>query len=144
MWVSLSSSLSCSEMTDSRSLYWNYILFCLLYSTAHGAVDAVLAYSSAELGTVTGSNASSALYVLYTLCALLLAKPVLRRLGPKHSIFCGLCGMLAYVASFFIAIQTPEYADVIFTLGGVCGGLGAGLLWPAQVRTASTQLFCLT
>ena len=121
-----------AENLDSSNQYWNYILFCVLYSTAHGAVDAVLAYSTAELGSTIGSNGSFALYILYTASALLLAKPTLRKLGPKNSIFVGLCGMLIYVASFFIAIQTPTYANMIFTTGGVLGGIGAGLLWPAQ------------
>ena len=121
-----------AENLDSKNQYWNYVLFCLLYSTAHGAVDAVLAYSTAELGSTIGSNGSFALYILYTTSALLLAKSALRRLGPKNSIFCGLCGMLIYVASFFMAIQIPSYANMIFTTGGVFGGIGAGLLWPAQ------------
>ena len=121
-----------AENMDSSNQYWNYVLFCVLYSTAHGAVDAVLAYSTAELGSTVGSNGSFALYILYTTSALLLAKPTLKILGPKNSIFVGLCGMLIYVASFFIAIQTPTCANMIFTTGGVLGGIGAGLLWPAQ------------
>ena len=129
-----------TENIDSSSLFRNYILFCLLYSTAHGAVDAVLAYSTTELGDTAGSNGSFALYILYTVSALLLAKPVLRKLGPKYAIFCGLCGMLVYVASFFIAIQTPSHANAIFTTGGICGGFGAGMLWPAQVMTFSVKM----
>lgn len=120
------------EIIETGKLYWNYILFCSLYSVAHGAVDAVLAYSTAELGNDIGSNGSTGLYVCYTISAFLFAKPILRLVGPRTSIFCGLCGMLLYVASFFMAIQIPRGANALFTIGGVFGGLGAGLLWPAQ------------
>lgn len=121
-----------SENSESSSLYWNYVFFCCLYSSAHGSVDAVLAYSTSELGDETGSNGSAGLYISYTVSAFFFAKPILKILGPRNSIFCGLCGMLLYVASFFIAIQTVEYANFVFTAGGLLGGLGAGLLWPSQ------------
>lgn len=117
---------------DSRSLYWNYILFCFLYSCSHGAVDSVLAYSTAELGDIVGSNGSFSLYICYTFSALLLAKPLLRVLSPKNSVFCGLCGMLCYVALFFLAIRNLYYAPYIFILGGCLGGIGAGIIWPSQ------------
>lgn len=121
-----------SENSESGSLYWNYVFFCCLYSAAHGSVDAVLAYSTSELGDEAGSNGSAGLYISYTISAFFFAKPILKILGPRNSIFCGLCGMLLYVASFFLAIQTVEYANSVFTVGGLMGGLGAGLLWPAQ------------
>lgn len=121
-----------SENTESSSLYWNYVFFCCLYSVAHGSVDAVLAYSTSELGDEFGSNGSAGLYISYTVSAFFFAKPILKILGPRNSIFCGLCGMLLYVASFFLAIQTVEYANFVFTTGGLLGGLGAGLLWPSQ------------
>jgi MFS family permease len=121
-----------SENTESRSLYWNYVFFCCLYSAAHGSVDAVLAYSTSELGDEIGSNGSAGLYISYTVSAFFFAKPILKILGPRNSIFCGLCGMLLYVASFFLAIQTVDSANFVFTAGGLLGGLGAGLLWPSQ------------
>jgi hypothetical protein len=117
---------------DSSRLFWNYVLFCFLYSCSHGAVDSVLAYSTAELGDVVGSNGSFSLYICYTFSALLLAKPMLRVLSPKNSVFCGLCGMLCYVALFFLAIRNLQYAPYIFVLGGCLGGIGAGIIWPSQ------------
>jgi MFS family permease len=128
-----------ADSEDSGRLYWNYIAFCCLYSTAHGAVDAVLAYSTTELGELIGSNGGAGLYICYTASAFFFAKPILRRLGSRNSIFCGLCGMLLYVASFLLALQNPAYANSIFTTGGILGGLGAGLLWPAQGAYFSTS-----
>lgn len=128
-----------ADSEDSGRLYWNYIAFCCLYSTAHGAVDAVLAYSTTELGELIGSNGGAGLYICYTASAFFFAKPILRRLGSRNSIFCGLCGMLLYVASFLLALQNPAYSNSIFTTGGILGGLGAGLLWPAQGAYFSTS-----
>lgn len=117
---------------EKHDIYWNYILFCVLYSIAHASVDAVLAYSTAELGNIIGSNGSFCLYIFYTASALLLAKPVLRYFGAKNSLFIGLCGLLLYVFSFVLSIQLPRYASIVFTIGASIGGLGAGLLWTAQ------------
>ena len=128
-----------ADSEDSGRLYWNYIAFCCLYSTAHGAVDAVLAYSTTELGELIGSNGGAGLYICYTASAFFFAKPILRRLGSRNSIFCGLCGMLLYVASFLLALQNPTFANSIFTTGGILGGIGAGLLWPAQGAYFSTS-----
>lgn len=116
----------------SASLKRNFWLFCIFYSIIHGAVDAVLAFSAAELGTKLGSLGGTVLYIFYTCSALLLAKPCLDFFGAKSSVFIGLIGLLVYVSGFFLAILLPAVASYIFLIGCGIGGVGAGLLWTGQ------------
>lgn len=112
----------------SRNFWW----FCIFYSVIHGAVDAVLAFSSAELGTNLGSLGGTVLYAFYTSSALLLAKPCLQLCEAKSTVFFGLIGLLVYVTGFFFAILFPEASSIFFLSGCAVGGIGAGLLWTGQ------------
>lgn len=121
------------QMTIARRrLYRNFIFFCLFYSITHATVDGVLAFATAELGKKLGGDSGFALYLSYTLSALLIAKPCQRYLGPKNAVIVGLYGMLVYVGSFFLAIMIPSCAFPIFLTGASVGGIGAGVLWTAQ------------
>eukprot|EP01031_Cornospumella_fuschlensis_P033034 gene33034-39962_t len=110
----------------------NFWCFCILFSIVHAAVDAVLAFSAAELGTKLGSSGGFTLYIFYTTSAFFFAKPLLQWLGAKQAVFLGLLGMLTYVASFFLSILFPTWALYLFLVGAGIGGLGAGVLWTAQ------------
>eukprot|EP01038_Epipyxis_sp_PR26KG_P004711 gene4711-6614_t len=114
------------------SLYYNFLFFCFLYSIAHGTVDAVLAFSSAELGEKVGSEGGFMLYIFYTFSALFIAKPILNKFKSKRTVWLGLLGMLAYVVSFFFGLVSKSLAVIIFPLGGAIGGIGAGILWTGQ------------
>jgi hypothetical protein len=112
-------------------LFINYLLFCILFSITHATVDAVLAFSSAELGTGLGSSAGFSLYIGYTVSALLFAKPVLNQLESKNSVLLGLTGLLLYVLSFFIAVWIPNISFVFIigaSLGGICGNVRYSIL----------------
>jgi hypothetical protein len=140
------SVLGCANAEETRtsvSLFRNYMLFVVTFCVVHASVDAVLAFSTAELGFDLGSRANFLLYLFYTFSALFLAKPVIHYMKSKKSVFIGLLGMLIYVTSFFIAVsiritgnrEIGEYnasQNVIFCLGACCGGVGAGILWSAQ------------
>ncbi len=117
---------------ESTKLYKNFLGFCALFSIAHATVDAILAFSAAELGTGLGSASGFALYLFYTLSALFVAKPFLKLFGSKQSIFFGLSGLFCYVLSFFLAVEQPSTKYPVFLTGAVVGGIGAGILWPAQ------------
>lgn len=100
--------------------------FCWLYAV--DAVDAVLAFSSAELGPQLGSLGGFTLYMFYTTSTLLVAKPVLRRLGSKNGVLFGLIGMLAYVTTFLLATIFDRSAAPVFITGCVIGGV----LWTSH------------
>lgn len=119
-------------MDDSSTLKKNYLYFCAFYSLVHAAVDSVLAFAVAELGTKVGSLGGSVLYIFYTASTLFLAKPCVQFLEAKTTVFLGLVGTLFYVAGFFLAILIPSAASVIFLIGCSVGGIGAGLLWTGQ------------
>lgn len=117
---------------NASSLKSNFWLFCIFYSVIHGAVDAVLAFSAAELGTNLGSLGGTVLYVFYTCSALLIAKPCLQYFESKNTVFLGLVGLLIYVLGFFLAILVPSAAPILFLSGCAIGGIGAGFLWTGQ------------
>ena len=112
---------------SSVQLMANWKVFVFLFCVTHATVDSVLAFSTAELGFVAGSDGSACLYLFYTFSAFFLAKPVLRQFGAKHSVLIGLVGMLIYVMSFFIALMadTSEAGkSAIFMIGASLGGIG--------------------
>ena len=94
-------SLLTGDMEHS-SILRNFIVFVILFCSTHATVDAILAFSSAELGLTLGSRGSFVLYLLYTLSALLIAKPAVARLGAKNGVIVGLIGLMCYVSSFFL------------------------------------------
>ena len=122
------------ESEEAGDLYFNFISFSVLYSITHACVDAVLAFSVAELGSRVGSFGGFSLYICYTLSALFIARPILLHVNSKTVVLFGLAALLVYVLSFFIAIMDDSSAETVFVIGSCIGGLGAGCLWTAQVR----------
>jgi hypothetical protein len=120
--------------SEESRLLRNFLFFALFFCITHASVDAILAFSTAELGYELGSRGSFVLYLLYTLSALLLAKPMVARLGAKNGVLFGLCGLICYVVSFFIALNTEHEGaqEGIWILGAAMGGIGAGVLWTSQ------------
>lgn len=110
----------------------NYLFFCTFYSIVHAAVDAVLAFASAELGTNLGSLGGFVLYIFYTVSALILAKPVVQLLKSRRCVFMGLISLLIYVFGFYLAILIPSMQGIFFITGCAIGGIGAGILWTGQ------------
>lgn len=132
--------LAGTDSSEGLRLYANFIGFCMLFSISHATVDAVLAYTTAELGSLIGSDSGFTLYIVYTFSALLLAKPTLRTVGPKYGVAIGLCCLLFYVGAFLLALLMPANAFGIFISGAAVGGVGAGVLWTSQESTSpSTQ-----
>lgn len=121
-----------SKASSSMSSMRDYIIFCILYSVTHATVDAVVAFSTAELGAILGSYGGFALYISYTMTSLLLAKPFLHSVGPKNSLIVSQICSLVYVLSFFISIADSQYAPPVFIIGAIVGGIGAGFMWTAQ------------
>jgi hypothetical protein len=124
------------ESEEAGALYYNFVMFSVLYSITHACVDAVLAFSVAELGSRIGSFGGFSLYICYTLSALFIAKPVLKHLNSKLVVLFGLSALLCYVMSFFIAIIADKSAENVFVIGSCIGGFGAGCLWTGQASYA--------
>jgi MFS family permease len=124
------------EANDRHSVVFvqrNFFVFSLLFSVTHGTVDTILSYAAPELGGGTAGASGSLLYAAYTLTALLFARPLLRLVPSHRVVLFGLLGLLLYVCSFFVSLLlSASTAFAVFSVGGVIGGVGAGLLWPAQ------------
>ena len=114
------------------NLHYNFINFSILFSLVHATVDAILSYSSSELGPQIGSYSSFILFGTYTLSSLLFAKPFLRTFSTKCGVLFGLAGLLIYVITFLISLLIPEISLVVFSIGSLIGGITAGILWTSQ------------
>eukprot|EP01035_Chromulina_nebulosa_P027608 gene27608-36332_t len=91
------------NIKEKRKTFFNFLVFCFLFSVSHATVDGVLAYSSAELGVEIGSAAGFTLYIFYTLSSLCLANPVLYFANSKTGL---LIGMDVVQTSFlFVELQ---------------------------------------
>lgn len=120
------------------------MLFSFFYSIVHAAVDCVISFSSAELGSWLGAYGGFTLYLFYTLSSLVCAKPAMRWLeSSKRVVLVGLLCLCLYVSAFFLALLLPRYHDVVFLTGAAIGGVGAGLLWMSQgvYYTVNASLF---
>eukprot|EP01040_Poterioochromonas_malhamensis_P006017 gene6017-6466_t len=128
----------------SQQLMMNFALFSLFYSIVHAAVDCVISFSSAELGSWLGAYSGFTLYLFYTLSSLICAKWTMRWFASsKRVVLTGLLCLCLYVSAFFLALLLPRYREAVFLTGAAIGGVGAGLLWTSQgvYYTVNASLF---
>ena len=58
---------------------------------------------------------------------------IVKELGPKNALVCGMALYCAYVAAFGVAtIADESWISIIAACGAILGGTGAGFLWTAQ------------
>ena len=133
----------------------NFAGFAACFAANHAAGLACLALAAAsELGESAAAEQTAALYLAYTLAALLFAAPLTRRLGSKRAAVAGAALFCAYVGCFWVALvafsDADEEEDVptdnnsgsdnsyrnngipVLVLGAALGGAGAGVAWTAQ------------
>ncbi len=119
---------------ESRRLWLNFLLMCIFFSLNHGCVVSCLAYASSILGDTLGAYGSGALYICYSLTALLAAKPVVAMVGPQTGLMIGVTGYCIYIGGFLFAAVVSALAWPVFLLACIIGGTAGGILWPSQGR----------
>jgi MFS family permease len=123
---------SVPEKTEDFNPLHNFLKFSLTFSLTHATVDGILIYATAELGKDLGAVSSGLLYFLYSFSALLYSRSYLRSKGSKHALMFGMFSLLTYVTTFLLAVAIPSIKWYVCVPGAVVGGVGAGVLWPAQ------------
>jgi len=131
----LSSSPSSSE-TSIRQIHNNFLLMSFLFSANHGSVVSCLSLAIARLGDL-GAWQSGALFLSYTLSALLGATHLVKTVGARDALRLGMWLYCIYVGCFVVATATSASflgsgRDVVVILAALIGGIGAGFLWTAQ------------
>lgn len=80
-------------------LWRNYIWFCVLFSSSHGATTATLALSASFIGEESAGVANGTLYIAYGLTALLVAMPIMRCFRVREVLAAALFLACAYSIS---------------------------------------------
>jgi len=126
-----SSTVGNSGPFSGRGAWREFMPFAVLFSINHGTVTTTLSLASSLIDSTDAGLSNGLMYLLYASTTLLLAVPVLRRLGVKRTLVLAMALFASYVGAFLLAmIEAVELPAV--TIGGVLGGIAAGLLWTTQ------------
>ena len=129
------SSLSPTEpnRAAAQRTFHNFVVMSVLFSANHGCVAACMALATARLGS-TGAWQSGILFLSYTLSSVLGATWIVKKLGSRDAILCGMSLYCAYVGCFWLATRVDdlEKKRVVAYIGAAVGGIGAGFLWTSQ------------
>jgi Major Facilitator Superfamily/Ion channel regulatory protein UNC-93 len=71
-------------------------------------------------------------YATYSISGLLGSTYVVKEVGSRNALVCGMALYCAYVSAFWVATIWRDWQTVAAAMGGVLGGVGAGFLWTAQ------------
>ena len=116
---------------SGRGAWREFMPFAVLFSVNHGTVTSTLSLASSLIDSSNAGLSNGLLYLLYASTSLLLAVPVLRQLGVKRTLILAMALFAMYVGAFLLAmIEAVELPAAL--IGGVLGGIAAGLLWTAQ------------
>jgi hypothetical protein len=125
----------------------NFIRMSLLFSANHACTVSCLSLATAQFGAAVGAWQSGILYIFYTASGLFGATYVVKTLGDRNALICGMALYCIYVATFWMAstIQGDHDDDddddddehhrrqrLIAYIGAAIGGIGGGFLWAAQ------------
>ena len=94
----------------------------------HGTQQAV-----ARLGDL-GAWQSGVLYLTYTISSVSGATYVVKRLGSRNALILSNAIYCVYIGCFLVATSFPQIQIFSAISGAAIGGIGAGILWTAQVK----------
>ena len=95
--------LAVTAPAEARKLLLNFVLMSVCFSLNHGTVSAVIALSTALLGTGLGSVNLGTLWLMYVITAMVFATAIIGAVGPKGGLLLGTLGYCLYVLSFLVA-----------------------------------------
>jgi len=120
------------QAADLRSQFRN---FCILFSINHGAVTMPLAFATSVLADSSVANSGNGVLFIMTMFGTLFVGPqALSAIGPQEAVMAGMALYTLYVAGFALACSLedgPALTATFIAASGI-GGIGAGMLWPAQ------------
>merc|ERR1719456_1519657 len=103
-------------MLDDSALFSNFMRMAFMFAINHGCVTAVLNLAVILIGKQAGSYQSGALYVMYTLTALLLSTPILSILGSRKGLIIGSATYCVYVISIPLAIAAGSSQGALYAI----------------------------
>ena len=111
-----------------------FIQLAVLFACNHGVVAAIISLASAALGEDLGGATLAILCTVFTVTSLLVGTPAVHLLGPQRCLAAGAALYTVYVSSFLVLDLLPptSWAAPFAVFGAALGGVGGGLLWPAQ------------
>lgn len=107
----------------------NFLVATLLFALNHGTLTAVLQLSSSSLGVRLGGVSSALLFGFYTISSMLLAAPVVHRLGSVWGLAGGCLGTCCYTFVFLACRLFPHARWPLAIVGSTLGGLSSGVMW---------------
>jgi hypothetical protein len=111
----------------------SFTIFSFLFAANPSSALACLSLATARLGSA-GALSSGVLYLTYTLSSVMGATYVVKKLGSRNAMIVGMSLYCCYVGCFWAAVSFPNIAVIAVVSGASIGGIGAGILWTAQVR----------
>ena len=122
-----------TPLLDARYNPWrDFLLFTTSFSCNHAAVTTTLALSGTVLGTSLAGTGNALLFVFYGITAGLTSFGVIDRFGPTRACSIGMCLYCFYVGFYTWAQADSQLAHGLVVVGGILGGISAGILWAAQ------------
>eukprot|EP00756_Hemistasia_phaeocysticola_P013326 Hpha_TRINITY_DN15271_c4_g12::TRINITY_DN15271_c4_g12_i1::g.67376::m.67376 len=111
----------------------SFLMFSSVFSVNHGTVTASIPLATGDFGEDLGSYSLGTLYALYTVSAMVVAVPLVDRIGARGTLVWGLAFNTIYVASYLLGRKTDGWVRwMAVMIGALFGGVAAGLIWPAQ------------
>ena len=118
------SLIESSPRRAERDVFANFVRFSVAFSLNHAVVVTALSLSATELGLSLGSYGNGALYIAYTLAALLLSTGVVAAWGAKRSVVVSLGLYCVYVVCYLGAIVARSHQSA-----GDAGSMDFVLAW---------------
>lgn len=121
--------------SSAAAMRSNFRLMSIWFGLGHGVLTAATAFASSQLDADVSYVGNGLLNFLTIPTCLLAAVPVTVYAGVKGSLLIGIVCYAFYSIGFSIAVMSAKGSALqwySFCIGGVFGGVGAGVLWTAQ------------
>ena len=125
-----------TPIEQERNVLGTFIRMSVCFGASHGAITAVIPLAVGVFGNL-GDWTLGCLYVTYTASALLIATPVIERLGHKWALIIGFFIYSTFVVGLFGALLLREsgyetLSWIVSLIGAAIGGTAGGIVWTAQ------------
>jgi len=140
----LASNANAAEALKYRREFW---IMSVAFGLNHASVTTPLQFATSVLTQKLGYASDCSLYFATFLCCLFFANPMFARLGAKRGLSISMLLYTVYAGTFGLAIWLCPNKDnvgackegsatgamwAVAVIGGLIGGIGAGLLWTSQ------------
>lgn len=134
-----------ADPAESKRYKKEFYIMCIAFGLNHATVTTPIQFATSVLTAQNGNASNAALYGSTLLSSLFLSNLLYAILGAKKGLSLSMLAYAVYVAFFAFAssmckdkdpkggcIEADDLQLPIACLGGLIGGLGAGLLWTCQ------------